>query len=373
MKTFATILVFMTFLSNSFAATEPNAVNEIEHALEIWQLKTPLELRNLTDRETAPSARILLGKAFMEQIPDSTRLMSSLVEYMVKGTQGAPSIVKMVWKSISNPQERARFLAAEAGRTGPESMGYVSTLIKHELVDTETERKHPEAWDAIGLGREILYTGSAFAPLMQSPEGANIYVAAVWFHEAPYLAARACVVGDDVALRNLELVNNLRLELDDAKTEEARLGIWRKLDKELVQLMRSGLPAFQAFGAGVLKSRRRNVASLGDSPELKDAIAKANTPLVICILEGATKNSLLALSGSQRVVLRVSAPTQRRSAEASPSGGEEMFVSHATANQLEVKAKAMLDELRPNSWLVWLLVVIAATVGAVWVFLRKSK
>jgi hypothetical protein len=279
----------------------------------------------------------------------------------------------MLWKSISDPLERARFLAAESARSEPGTMGFVATLIKHDLVDLETAAKHPEAWDAIGLGHEILFTGSAFAPLMQSQEGANIYVAAVWFHEAPYQAARACVVGDDGALRHLELVNNLRLELGQAKTEDARLGIWSKFDKELVQLMRSGVPAFQAFGAGVLKSTRRNVASLGESPELKDAIAKANSPLVTCILKGSTKDSLLALRGSQRVFLRVSAVLT--SVPQSPNSAAAAVQPPTPKKLPGTKPTPPTPSAEPPLSTPWsiIVVLIAAATGLLWLLVKKRK
>lgn len=369
MKTLAAIFVLMICLSGTATEKGSDAVDEVAHAMETWRLKNPSQMQNLTDKGKAFSARASLGATLMEQIPDSTRLMSALVSYMVKGGQGAPYTVKMVWKSISNPQDRARFLAEEVERAGLESMGYVATLIEHDLVDQETETRYPEAWNAIGLGREILFTGSAFAPLVQSTIGTSPRLVAIWFSKAPYQAAKACVVDDDEALRRLALVNKLRQDFDQTQPEDEKSRIWTKLDRELVQLMGSDFPAYQAFAAGVLKWRRTVAASLVDSTELRNAIAKANSPLVNCILETSDNDRLLSLEGASSVIYRI--PQSSISVPSNPV--KQGSSNHPSTRLIDLDEKVPSSPKGPFvlSGAAKLAGIIIAGIALLWLLLKR--
>lgn len=305
MKPFWAIIGITAALAVSpVRAVEDSAVTTINSAIKELESSPPPN----TNEEIAQRISLLGGK-LTEAEPDSQRLMAGLTEYMTT-SESAPQLVRMLWPSIATPQKRAQFLADEIGRAQQSQIGFVAALIERELVDQQTVAKYPEAGDAIGLGREVLYSGTAFIPIMQASGGVNPRLAAIWFSKAPYQAALACLSGNDEETRlRLRRVNDLRYEIEDSKSDDQKEQAWRKLDHELELMLSSGLPAIELYAAGVLKWKRTIYPSLNESNSLASTLGNHRNPLIDCILQGVTNVTLINLPSENPILLSIASPS----------------------------------------------------------------
>lgn len=284
-------------------AVEDSVVTKINSVIKEFESLPPPN----TDEEIARRIS-LLGTKLTQEEPDPRQLMAGLSEYMTT-SESAPQLVRMLWPSIATPQERAQFLAGEIGQTQQSQIGFVTALIERELVDQQSLAKYPEARDAIGLGREVLYSGTAFIPIMQAAGGVNPRLAAIWFSKAPYQAALACLGDhDDKTKLQLQRVNDLRFEIEEGKSDDQKEQAWRKLDHELEIMLSSGSPALELYAAGVLKWKRSIRRSPSDSDSLASALANHRSPLIDCILQGVTSVTLLSLPSDKPILLSTASP-----------------------------------------------------------------
>lgn len=304
MKHFRAIVGITTALTVSpVHAVEDFVVTKINSAIkELESLPPPNSNEEITRRIS------LLGTKLTQAEPDHQRLMAGLTEYMTT-SESAPHLVRMLWPSIATPQERARFLADKIGRTQHSQIGLVAALVERELIDQQTVAEHAEANVAIGLGREVLYSGTAFIPIMQASGGVNPRLAAIWFSKAPYQAALACLGGNDEETRlQLRRVNDLRFEIEEGNSDEQKQQAWRKLDHELELMLLSGSPAIELYAAGVLKWKRTIYPSLNESNSLAIALSNHRSPLIDCILLGVTNVTLINLPSDKPILLSIASP-----------------------------------------------------------------
>lgn len=304
MKPFYAIVGITAALAFSVAhAAEESVATTINSAIKELESLPP----KTTDEEF--TRRIfLLARKLTQAEPDSMRLMAGLIVYMTT-SECAPDLVMMLWPRIATSQERAQFLAGEIGQTQQSQIGFVTALVERELVDQQSLVKYPEARDAIGLDREVLYSGTAFVPIMQASGGVNPRLAAIWFSKAPYQAALACLGGHDEETKlHLQRVNNLRFEIEEGKSDEQKKQSWRKLDQELQSLFLSGSPVLEMYAAGVLKWRRTVEASFSESDALTMAINKCSNPVVGCILQGITIETLTSLPSDKIILVSTTNP-----------------------------------------------------------------
>lgn len=284
-------------------AVEDFVVTKINSAIkELESLPPPNTNEEMTQRIS------LLVKKLTHAESDTRRLMAGLTEYMTT-SESASHLVRMLWPSIATPQERAWFLADEIGRTQHSQIGFVAALIERELIDQQTVAKYPEANDAIGLRREVLYSGTAFIPIMQDFGGVNPRLAAIWFSKAPYQAALACLADNDKEAKfQLRRVNDLRFEIEEGKSDEQKEQAWRKLDHELELMLSSGSPVLELYAAGVLKWKRTIYPSLNESDSLASALSNHHSPLIDCILQGVTNLTLMNLPSDKPIFLSFASP-----------------------------------------------------------------
>jgi hypothetical protein len=289
-------------VSPVYAAEDP-VVTKINSVIkEIESLPRPNTNEEIAHRIS------LLGAKLTQAEPDPRRLMAGLTEYMTT-TESAPQLVMMLWPSIATSRERAQFLAGEIGQTKQSQIGFVTALVERELVDQQSLVKYPEAMDAIGLDGEVLYSGTAFVPIMQASGGINPRLAAIWFSKAPYQAALACLGGhDDETRLRLQRVNDLRFEIEEGKSDDQKGKAWRNLDHELVIMLSSGSPAIELYAAGVLKWKRTIYPSLSESDSLASALSNYRSPLIDCILQGVTNVTLINLPSDKPILLPIASP-----------------------------------------------------------------
>ncbi len=318
----------------------------------------------------------LLGAKLTQAEPDPQRLMAGLTEYMTT-SESAPQLVMRLWPSIATSQERAQFLAGEIGKTQQSQIGFVTALVERELVDQQSLVKYPEARDAIGLDREVLYSGAAFVPIMQASGGVNPRLAAIWFSKAPYQAALACLGGhDDETRLRLRRVNDLRFEIEKGKSDDQKGQAWRNLDHELGIMLLNGSPAIELYAAGVLKWKRTIYPSLNESDSLASALGNHRSPLIDCILQGVTNVTLINLPSDKPILLAIASPY----AQATPIPPSAMTnqttpiptLATPTQDQTSTLSPA-LAETKPTSvpWIIGAILLLAVAGGILFKLRRK--
>lgn len=304
MKPFYAIVGITAALAFSVAhAAEESVATTINSAIKELESLPP----KTTDEEF--TRRIfLLARKLTQAEPDSMRLMAGLIVYMTT-SECAPDLVMMLWPRIATSQERAQFLAGEIGQSQQSQIGFVTALVERELVDQQSLVKYPEARDAIGLDREVLYSGTAFVPIMQASGGVNPRLAAIWFSKAPYQAALACLGGnDDETRRQLRRVNDLRFEIEESKSVDQKEQAWRTFDHELEVMLSSGSPVLELYAAGALKWKRSIRRSPSDSGSLTSVLVNHISPLIECILQGITPETLTNLPNDKITLLSATNP-----------------------------------------------------------------
>lgn len=354
--------IMAAFAASHIHSAENPVVNKIISALkELESLPAPNTNEDFAKRIS------LLGTNLTQSEPDSPLLMEGLSEYMTT-SESAPHLVRMLWPSIATPQERARFLVTKIGQTQQNQIGFVAALVERELVDQQTVIQYPESVDAIGLGREVLFSGNAFIPVIQSSGGVNPQLAAIWFSKAPYQAALACLGANDENKKlKLLFVNNLRFEIEQDKSNDQKEQSWHKLDHELALMLSSGSPVFEMYAAGVLKWRRTVEASLSESDALRTAINRCSNPIVTCILQGITTETLTSLPSNKVILVSTPNPIVAPTAITAQPTPPLPMATPPPQEQVASSSPPTMEETKPAPW-PWIIgaILLLAVFGGVW-------
>ena len=357
------LIAFITSSSLVFGVPEHDS-NTIKSIIDEWTIKIK-ESPQKFSRDQMPE---LIARSIIDKIPDTQFRMKALMNYAAFGGGGAPFTARMVWKKMASAEVRASFLNNALQTATNESIGYLSTFTADDLVDLETALANPGLEGATALEREIVFSGKSFMPLFHSSEGVGSRLLAIWFSKAPYLAALASLHPSDGEKREqIRRINGLRHEIDKGRSDDEKKLAWSKLDQELQSLFLSESPVFEMYAAGVLKWRRMVEPSFTNSESLADLLAKCDNPIVTCILQGITTETLTSLPSDKVILVSTPNPIVAPTAITAQPTPLLPMATPPPQEQVASSSPPTMEETKPAPW-PWIIgaILLLAVFGGVW-------